>query len=279
MPYQRCLLPHRAALLLLSLLIGLTCTSARASEPVESDEPIAISGHEISEQQARESVQWLATTAMKYIPSVFKGDKDWGDTRRVWAGVKTRLDGFKLKTHRRYRELDHGRWIQYEIVLPKGSSPKSLFTTVHRVTRTEDAQTKDTRWRIDATTETPMHFTARVQRWNYGVKLYSVTVSGKMRVRLNLVSTIGFHVDYLQIPPVLVVDPNIENAKLKLVSFEVDRVSHVGGDMAEAWGEVMQEVIVERFVEKQNDNIVTKLNKAIDKHRDDLRFGWQNIVK
>ena len=279
LPYRRGLFPRCGTLILLSSLIGLACTSAAASEPLKRGEPSVISEppiseQQISEQQARESVQWLVNAAIKYVPAVFNGEKNWGDTRRVWAGVRTRLDGLKLKTHRRYRELDHGRWIQYEIVLPKVASPPSPLVMVHRVTRTENS-----RWRIDATTETPMHFTARVQRWNYGVKLYSVTVSGKMRVRLNLVSTIGFDVDYLQLPPVLVVDPIIEKANLELVGFEVERVSHIGGDAAEAWGEMMQELIVERFVEKQNDKIVMKLNKAIDKHRDELRFGWQNMVK
>ncbi|TWU40902.1 hypothetical protein [Novipirellula artificiosorum] len=227
----------------------------------------------IRESQARDSVQWLATMAMRELPPKYEGDKGWGETRKVWAGVHTRLDGFKIKTHRRYREQEHGRWVRYEIMLPPSGSPHAAKTTVHSVTRTQQEL-----WHIESTSEVLMTFNARIQRWNYGVKWYSVTVSGKMRVRLRLGATIGFHADYLEVPPALVIDPRVDTAELKMASFEVERVSHIGGDAAEAWGEVMQELIVERFIEAQNDRIVAKLNHAIDKHRDDLRLSWPKLL-
>ncbi|TWT81853.1 hypothetical protein CA13_33060 [Planctomycetes bacterium CA13] len=251
----------------LFLLLVFVATFVALSSPTDSAEPLAI-----SESQARDSVQWLATIAMREVPRKYQGDKDWGETKQVWAGVRTRLDGFKIKTHRRYRELEHGRWIQYEIQLPPVNSPTAAKTVVHAVTRSEED-----RWKIASTTETPLTFTARIQRWNYGVKWYSVTVSGRLTVSLRLGSSIGFAADYLEVPPALVIDPKVETAELSLVRFEVDRVSHIGGDAAEAWGEVMQEVIVERFVNKQNVRIVSKLNKAIGKNRDDLRFSWSGF--
>ncbi len=65
----------------------------------------------------------------------------------------------------------------------------------------------------------------------------------------------------------------LSSLHLSLERFEVERVSHIGGDVAEQWGEVMQEILVERFVRKQNDNLVAKLNRSIEKERDDLRFS------
>jgi hypothetical protein len=62
---------------------------------------------------------------------------------------------------------------------------------------------------------------------------------------------------------------------LSLEGFEVERVSRIGGDAAEQWGEVMQEILVERLVRKQNDKLVEKLNRAIDKERAELRFSMR----
>ncbi len=227
----------------------------------------------VSESQAKESMQWLATRAMQEVPPVYKGDKDWGDTKKVWAGVRAKFDGLKLKTHRRFKEVNHGRWIRYEIKLPEVNAPNAATTRINSATLNEQD-----RWRIDSITETPMQFTAKVERWNLGVKLYSVTVTGHLRVQLQLTSTIGLYLDYSEIPPAVVAEPIIEGAKLTLASFEIDRVSKIGGDAAEAWGEVMQEVIVQRFIENQNDRIVAKLNKAIEKHQDDLRFSWSMLL-
>ena len=57
----------------------------------------------ITKEQARASVQWLADLALEKMPRTMKGDKDWGDTKKIWAGVKVRFDGLKMKTHRRFR--------------------------------------------------------------------------------------------------------------------------------------------------------------------------------
>ncbi|TWU23297.1 hypothetical protein Pla52o_28330 [Novipirellula galeiformis] len=227
----------------------------------------------VSESQAKDSMQWLATRAMQEVPAVYQGDKDWGDTKRIWAGVRAKFDGLKLKTHRRFKEVNHGRWIRYEIKLPDVNTPHAATTTIQSAKLTDDD-----RWQIGSITESTMHFMAKVEHWNYGIKLYSVTVTGHLRVQLQLTSTIGLYLDYTEVPPAVVAEPIVEGAKLTLASFEIDRVSKIGGDAAEAWGEVMQEVIVERFIESQNDRIVAKLNQAIEKKRDKLRFSWSMLL-
>ncbi|GAA5507275.1 hypothetical protein [Novipirellula caenicola] len=209
---------------------------------------------------------------MQEVPAIYQGDKDWGETKEVWAGVRAKFDGLKLKTHRRFKEVNHGRWIRYEIKLPEANAANAATTKINSATLTDED-----RWRIDSVTETPMQFTAKVERWNLGIKLYSVTVTGRMRVQLQLTSTIGLYLDYSEIPPAVVAQPAIEGAKLTLASFEIDRVSKIGGDAAEVWGEIMQEIIVQRFIENQNDQIVNKLNREIEKHRADLRFSWSML--
>lgn len=234
---------------------------------------------EITQEQARDSIQWLASLALRKAPRTYTGDKDWGEQKKIWAGIRVKRDGLKLKTHRRFRHLDHGRWIRYEVVLPESQEAAHgasvLVVTVHRAAEQIDVEDDNRRWLIDSSVTAPMQFTVQVQRWNLGVKLFSVTVKGTLRVRLDSQLSVGFLTDLTEIPPALVIDPRVTQARLELEHFEVDRVSRIGGDFAEEWGELLEDLWRDRFLDKQNEKIVARLNRAIDKERDDLRLSTQ----
>lgn len=260
------------------ILAGTILSSASATEPV--NESAALPAAQVSAyplsidlEKARQSVQWLASWAIDRTPRKVHGDKDWGQTKQVWAGVKVHRDGFRLKTKRRYRDVEHGRWIRYEVALPAVTAANPLAATIHQVQPLTNDESGDPRWKITSSIIAPMRFTAQVQRWNRGVKLFSVTVTGQMQVRMRSSLSVGFYVDHSEAPPALVVDPRMHEAHLFLDRFEVDRISNIGGDVAEGWGEVIQEVLVERLIKKQNERLVAQLNQSIDKERDDLRIS------
>jgi hypothetical protein len=220
-----------------------------------------VQSYAVSESQAQASIQWLASLALSKTPRTFDGDKDWGQTKQVWSGLNVHREGLKLKTNRRFREQEHGRWIKYEVTLPDtvsaaGSDPHALTCLVHEATSISDQATGQQRLRVRATFTTPLQYQARVQRWNVGVKLFSATVTGHMKVRLETVATMGFSADYSELPPALVIDPLIESAK--------------------QWGRVIEDVLVERIVEKQNTKLVDKMNRSIEKERDDLRVSMKD---
>ena len=172
--------------------------------------------------------------------------------------------------------MNHGRWIEYEVTLPSVPPARDAAAStvvINHVGQEDRVTGKPARWKIDATVVMPMTFTARVQRWNLGLKVLSVTVKGRMTVRMQSTTLVGLTMDYSEIPPALVLDPRIQKANLKLQSFKVSRVSHIGGEVAQGWGEIMEEVLVERFVEKSSHRLAAKLNKAIDKNRGDLRMS------
>ena len=227
----------------------------------------------VSDEQARHAVQWLASLALEKAPRTYDGDKDWGKQKKLWAGVKVRRDGWKLNTHRRWKEVNHGRWLRYAVAMPPATAANGPQVTVHDVGPAIDPLTGQDRIRIRASIVSPLTFTSRLQRWNLGVRLFSMTVSGDMRARLLVTASIGFHPDYSEVPPALVVDPRIEDAQLVLEHFEVNKISHLGGDVAEGWGELVEELIAERFIDKQNQKLVSRLNRSIEKERDDLRIS------
>lgn len=257
---------ERCRLLAIRFLVA-TLISWSAGESL-ADRPT-----DITDAQARQSVQWMADLALSKMPRTIEGDKDWGDTKRVWAGVKVHFDGGKLKTHRRWRTPEHGRWIRYTLHLPTEGTSNQATAQIHKVEFNEDKETDIRRWLVESTLDAPVKFEAQIQRWNLGTKLFSVTIAGRMQLRLNSKASIGFETDYSEIPPAMVFDPMIRQANVSLQSFEVDRVSHIGGDLAEGWGEIVQEVIVETYIDHLNKKLVPQLNQAIDKERDGLRLS------
>ena len=267
--------------------------TTKASENSATDSPAILPtgvptthmpAYAISEAQARSSVQWLAEFAIKYAPRTYDGDKDWGDTKEVWSGLKVRREGLQLRTKRRKKEVNHGHWIKYELKLPElePNKPDAVVAKIHRVTKAGDLRTgesqhqSNTHWQIESSVETPMDFTARIERWNLGVKWYSISVKGKMKVRLDSTTSLAFLADYSEVPPALIIDPEIQKAELHLREFEVDRVSKIGGDAAEQWGELMEKVVRNVFLKRQNEKLTSKLNKSIAKHKDDLRLSMSD---
>ena len=155
-----------------------------------------------------------------------------------------------------------------------------VVTKIHEVTKSGDlkpgisaADQATSHWKIKSSVETPMKFTARIERWNRGVQWYSLSIEGKLRVRMDATSRLAFLADYSEVPPALVINPAVETAELHLKDFEVDRVSKIGGDVAEEWGELMEQVLIDVFIKKQNEKLASKLNKSIDKHRKDMRLS------
>lgn len=257
------------------VVVALALCSSRAI-PAAAESPTAIqptSDLVLTPQQAKFSVQSLASWAADQLPRVYEGDKNWGETKKLWAGVKVRRDGLKLKTNRRFREVRHGRWARYQLTLPPIGLVHADGRPAIEILVDDVHQLPDGRWQIVSSLAAPMGFDARVERWNLGLQWYSVSVRGDLRVRLKTTTTIGFNADYSEVPPALTIDPRVESAELALERFEVDRISKIGGDVAEEIGDFLKDVLRDRLVEKENQRLATKLNDAIEKQRDQLRWS------
>ncbi len=233
----------------------------------------------ITPEQAHASFQWLATLAASRIPPVFKGDKGWGETKRIWAGVKLKRDGLQLKTNRRYRELRHGRWARYQLALPEAAPRDAddaggLQVSVDAVEPLEQG-----RWRVQTAIRAPMQVETRLERWNFGVQWYSIHIEGEVRVRLQATATVGFLVDYAEIPPALIVDPKIEQARMTLEHLEVHRISKLGRDLAGNLDDFVQTLIEEAWLKKENARLAKRINAKIDRRRDDLRWSLREFFQ
>jgi hypothetical protein len=218
--------------------------------------------------QAHKAIEWLVNLAADQLPRAYDGENDWGDTKKVWAGVSVHRDGWELKTHRRFKELRHGRWFKYHLELPTSINTLSEQIKVQQVTPLQDGS-----WLVALEVASPLTFDCRIERWNLGIQSYSVNVTGNMRVRMKCTARISTYADYREIPPAMVVAPKIEAASLSLDHFEVERISKIGGDVAEELGDIVERVIRNHWLDKENDRLASRLNKSIEKKQDRLRFS------
>jgi hypothetical protein len=255
-------------------------------------------GVSMTPEQTRQSVQWLAEQLLLHVPRRIEGDDDWGDTKKVWAGVKVHREGWELKTNRRWRELRHGRWIRYEIQLPPQSTENAMVSkspvAIEQVvadtgTITPTSTPSNTiqihsvspvtspdgvkAWRADASLSTPASFSVRVERWNLGVQWFSIEISGKMNLSMRTELTMGLAADFAEVPPAMQLEVNIEKSALTITRFEVERISKLGGDVAEEIGDVAENTIGKVWIRKENAKLSERLNKAIHENRDSLRWS------
>jgi len=223
--------------------------------------------------QARRTVQALADRAIAKLPHRYDGEKNWQRQKKLWAGVKVRREGLRLTTKRRWREVRHGLQTKYHVRFP--GDARARRPVAARILRVQHHAGGDARaqWEIEAELVSPLDFSARVERWNWGVQWYSVEISGHMKVRLHCTARLSAYPDFSEIPPAVAIDPIITSASVHLDGFHVDRISKVGGEVAEQWGELAKKIAEEIFWDDFNESLSAKLNHAIEKHRDDLRFS------
>ncbi len=219
-------------------------------------------------EEACQVLQWAADWVRQTLPASYQGDKDWGKRTRVYAGVKVDLDDGRIKTKRRWKDVKHGRWVRYAVHLRDPSDPQRLNI---RITHAE--QGPDQRIRFAAQLDSLLDVELEQERWNLGTRLFSVSVQAKVKLRMLVAGDVGFELDVTRIPPDLLADPRITSTELSLVDLKVDRISKIGGDVAESIGDLVKRIIRQEYLPGQQAAITQKLNSQIDRRRDRLRFG------
>lgn len=253
---------------LLAMMFGGTC--ARAEDLVGAS-TTAVDGNHVaalSPAERAEAVQWACDLIQSNLPATYQGKKNWDHRKRIYAGVDVDFDHGKLKTHRKYREVRHGNWLRYQIDLKDPTDPRYLQFTVVGVDALPDGKT-----RVDLQIDSTIDIELQQQRWDLGVQLFSVTSHGHARVRLRLLADIGSYFDTTKIPPDVILDPLVKQAKLEVIDLEMDKIGVLGSDLAEELGDVVERQLRDDYLPKQSEKLADKLNQQIDRRRSKLRVS------
>jgi hypothetical protein len=215
--------------------------------------------------------------AREHVPATYDDDRHWGRTAKVWAGVRFEREGWKIETHRRYVEVNHGTWTRYHLDLI--DPEKNLVVEV--LDLRDDQGEALCKVRLTAR----VRCDARVAEWQRGVQLYSLSTVALARVRMDADCILGLSLDPTKLPPDVLLTPKVKTAKLALLEFEVREVSKARGELAEQLGGGVEALLKEKLADYEA-KLPEKINKQVAKKQEKLRLslsdlaasGWQKLI-
>ncbi len=213
----------------------------------------------------------LTGLVLKKIPHRYVKDKDWGTQEKRWDGIKWRREGWKIETKRKWKTVNHGTWKKYsaEIINPETEFGIELKNV-------QSAKNGDIQF--------DLHFTGRLRidgrqsKWVKGVQLYSISAEGHAKLRVVISCIVGFTTDPKSFPPDIILNPTATSARIIVDEFRIDRISKAGGEFAQQMTKQIRKVVDEKIEEKEVD-LIKKINKEIEKNKDDLRISVAQGLK
>ena len=220
---------------------------------------------------AKKLDDFLTQLALDSMPVRYVEDKDWGKQKERWDGIKVSFKNGRLHTKRRKKMVNHGTWDRYEVSLV---DPENSFS----VQLNNFEETDSDRVTFDVIITAKVNVVARQAKWVKGVQLYSISADGSAAVKLAISASLGSRLDVAKFPPDLIFDPRIEDAKIELEDFRIDRVSKAGGEFAQQVTRIVKSKLDKKVAAKE-EKLVKKLNAKIEKNRDRLTLSANDAVK
>ena len=136
--------------ILLTLLLVSTSFTVAGDESVDTESCSALTAVPESNQLqpvplTDEAVALLRSMIMLLVPETYTEDDDWGTTQQIQSGLNLRLDGTRLRTSRRWKDVNHGTWKRAEIQL---LDPQEKFDLQVALLPTDDRNS--TRYEVEA---------------------------------------------------------------------------------------------------------------------------------
>ncbi len=218
-----------------------------------------------AEQPVPPEVQtFIRELALVLLPPKFDDEDGWGDEKRIQSGLDIDFDDGRIKTHRRWKSVNHGSWIR-----ASGSLVEPEKTMTLKIFRRPGADSSEQIYRIQLLARA--NVSATQQQWNHGMMFWSMTADAEadiridvnLKVRTDVVSKEGGG-------STLQIQPEVTHAVMRLNGFSLKRISHVRGGMAREFGEAF-EGLVKLAVERQNKKLPSQINKALTKQKDKLQ--------
>ncbi len=250
-----------AAIVAFSLTIATACGDPPPPTPVP-DAPASPAAPTFVEQTLSTMIQSLLVDS---IPREYDNHKDWGKTKPIVNGLKLERgpDGLQLMEHKKV--VNNGLWKEYHVTL---LDPQQELQV--RLAGLRAGQPGHTLLQLVLVDK--VRGQARLEDWKDGVKLFTLTSDADCKLEADL----GFDVAWSWKPGSvlgdLVVEPKVTTLDLKLLEFQLNKVSKIEGWTARQLGDAI-EGTVSHELHQQQPRLVAKINAAIDKKKDKLHFS------
>jgi hypothetical protein len=110
------------------------------------------------------------------------------------------------------------------------------------------------------------------------VQLYSISAEADARVRLWAQAEVATQMNLSRFPPDISLDPEITAAKLEIPDFRIRRLGEFHGPLVRSLSHATREALEDKLVE-DNEKLVAKLNRAIDKQEKKLTLSLADVMK
>ena len=205
------------------------------------------------------------------VPPEYENTKSWGGTKEVWDGLKVSVDGLRIKTKRRKKNVNHGTWKKYSAWLVK---PRDNL----HVELSELHERDDGRIEFVLTVRTPLGATGRLSEWVRDVQLYSFSINAQGYLSLRMRCDMALALNFQHLPPDLLLDPVVSDAEIRLVDFRVTRISDLSGPLVHELGKNLHRILQDELHQRR-DEIVRDMNEQIDKHRQHMRLSLYELLQ
>lgn len=205
-----------------------------------------------------------------HLPDQYEKRKNWGQTTDVWDGLHMSLDGVRLKTKRKKKQVNHGAWTMYRASL---LDPNQFSVDVQNLRRLDDGRAA-----FDAEFYAPLAVFGRINQWQFGVQLISLSADAEARVRLKVTCAVQTRLEKSTgFVPDVVFEPEVVAAQVLLEEFRLKRISQLHGPLVKELGEEAHDLLQDE-IDDRNAEIVAKLNKQIAKQQGKLRISLSELA-
>lgn len=221
----------------------------------------------------------IRTVLVEALPDTIKGEDDWGDTKQAFSGLTWKLDGLKLDVEKRKREFKHGLWKKWEIT--------PVDPVNHLAFRIEEARsTGPASFAYRITMRSPLVVHAQFERWRTGVKMLNAQLDADAVVEMVLDGEVHYRFEDGEVRTFAVIAPQAKAVDLRLVDLRWKQIGVFKGDVMREFAELFDDLLTKQ-VDRYEPKAVDKLNAALTKRKDKLRFAlpaaldwnrWQSIA-
>ena len=251
-------------LTILTILVQVASVLSSLSSSVQA-QPQLPQPRALPTQSAASLADAFAALIEFAVPATYEKRKDWGKTKNITIGLRS--EGGKIS--RRKKPVRHGVWKHYKIRLVE---PEQTFHV--RIEKLRAVAPGRIAFTLTLSGELDMW--ARAKIYQYGIHLIAFEILGDSALHLALDCEVGLRLESTEGKRGVTIDPRVVDSRLSFTDFHLRRISNADGPVVRELGDGLRKLLEH---ELKGRKLTSKLNRAIDKKRDELSYNFEGLLE